>query len=100
MAAVTSLLPRRGLFHMAASTFLRAAGPLVSQERPQEFGYSQSRSMPSKTVFQRGSFTRFQQEVAKADGFAAACVKPPDQVQPPNDQKMRRPGCRAFNSAN
>ena len=38
-------------------SFLNAAEPLLSQERPQAFGYSQSRSMPSNTPFQRGSKT-------------------------------------------
>ncbi|MNC97422.1 hypothetical protein D3C83_150710 [compost metagenome] len=56
MAAVTRL-PEPNFARSAAITFLKAALPLVSQVRPQAFGYSQSMSMPSNTSAQRGSST-------------------------------------------
>lgn len=48
--------------------------------------------MPSKTSAQRGSSTSAWQDSANAAGFCAAWVKPPDQVQPPNDQITLRFG--------
>jgi hypothetical protein len=57
VAAVTRLL-EPNFARRADIRFLYAAAPLVSQERPQAFGYSQSMSMPSKTPAQRGSSSR------------------------------------------
>ncbi len=85
MAAVTRSVPNWA--RIAWTMFFSAAGPELSQLRPQAFGYSQSRSMPSKTSAQRGSSTRSWQDLAKAAGFFTASVKPPDQVQPPKDQR-------------
>ena len=68
----------------------------MSHEAPQLFGYSQSMSIPSNTSAQRGSSTRLRQDCANACGFAAAWVKPFDQVQPPNDHSTFRPGCMAL----
>lgn len=71
---------------MAFIMLLKAFGALVSSQlRPQAFGYSQSRSMPSKTSAQRGSSTRSWQDFANAAGFFTASGKPPDQVQPPKE---------------
>ena len=50
-------------------------------------------SMPSNSPAQRLSLTRLKQLFANADGFAAAWVKPLDQVQPPNEKMTFRPGC-------
>ncbi len=83
-ATVTRSLPNS--VRMAWAIFLNESAPLVSQVRPQAFGYSQSRSMPSKTSAQRGSSTRSWQDLANAAGFCTAWPKPPDQVQPPKDQ--------------
>src|SRR4030095_16007992 len=84
-AAVTSSLPNR--VRSAAIRRVKASRPLESQLRPHAVGYSQSMSMPSNTPFQRGSCSRLKQELANAVGLAAAWPKPPDQVQPPNENR-------------
>src|SRR3954464_4500223 len=80
----------------APSTLASASLPLLSQARPQSFGYSQSTSTPSNTPDQRASWTSFWHDAANAAGSFAAAVKPPEPLQPPNDQITLRPGYFCF----
>ena len=95
IAAVTRALGPN-LARSAEMTRSNAWGPLASQLRPHAFGYSQSMSIPSNSPAHRGSLRSEKHESANAVGFAAACVNPPDHVQPPNDQITLRPGLAAL----
>ncbi len=97
IAAVTRF-PEPNSARSAAIRFRKASRPLESQVAPQAFGYSQSMSMPSKTSAHRLFSTSSWQDRANAAGSFAASPKPPDQVQPPKDHRIFRPGCFCFSS--